>query len=188
MTDEEYIQIIRKKLTPARFRHSMNVAAEAKKLAERYGADSAKAYTAGILHDIMKDEPKPIQLQTIEKTDIILTAVERKNPKLWHAIAGMVYIRDVLHVDDNDILLAVRYHTTAREGMSLLEKIVYIADFISADRDYDGVDMMRSAANESLEKAMLEGMKYSIADLAQSEQLIHTDTVNAYNEIVGAKS
>lgn len=132
----------------------------------------------------MKNSSPEEQLSIMEQAGVILTADERANPKLWHAMAGEAYARAVLHVQDEEILRAIRYHTTARAGMSALEKVLYIADFISADRDYDGVGNMRKAAEMSLESAMLEGMRFCIVDLVQTGQVIHTDSVEAYNEII----
>lgn len=182
--NEEFIEAVREKLRPDRFAHSLNVAKEARRLAQKYGADPEKAYTAGILHDIMKNSPPEEQLAVMERAGVTLTADERANPKLWHAMAGEAYARAALHVQDEEILRAIRYHTTARAGMSMLEKVLYIADFISADRDYDGVEDMRKAAGVSLEAAMLEGMRFCIVDLVQTGQVIHTDSVEAYNEII----
>lgn len=180
----EFIAAIQEKLRPERFTHSLNVAKEAERLAKKYGADPQKAYTAGILHDIMKNSPPEEQLSIMEQAGVTLTADERANPKLWHAMAGEAYARAALHVQDEEILRAIRYHTTARAGMSVLEKVLYIADFISADRDYDGVENMRKAAEMNLESAMLEGMRFCIVDLVQTGQVIHTDSVEAYNEII----
>lgn len=182
--NEEFIAAIRGKLRSERFAHSLNVAQEARRLAQKYGADPEKAYTAGILHDIMKNSPPEEQLAVLEQAGAVLTADERANPKLWHAMAGEAYARTALQVKDADILRAIRYHTTARAGMSVLEKVLYIADFISADRDYNGVEEMRAAAGVSLEAAMLKGMRFCITDLVQSGQVIHTDSVEAYNEII----
>lgn len=182
--NEEFIAAVRGKLRPERFAHSLNVAQEARRLAQKYGADPEKAYTAGILHDIMKNSPPEEQLAVLKQAGAVLTADERANPKLWHAMAGEAYARTALQVKDADILRAIRYHTTARAGMSVLEKVLYIADFISADRDYNGVEEMRAAAGVSLEAAMLKGMRFCITDLVQSGQVIHTDSVEAYNEII----
>lgn len=117
--NEEFTQVIRKRLGEKRFTHSMCVAQSARELAEQYGADPERAYTAGILHDVMKEAPGEEQLQTIAAAGIILTDVERANKKLWHAMAGFAYCRDTLHVTDPGILDAIRYHTTGRAGMTL---------------------------------------------------------------------
>ncbi len=182
--NEEFIEVIRKRLGEKRFNHSMCVAQAARELAEQYGADPERAYTAGILHDVMKEAPGEEQLQTIASAGIILTDVERANQKLWHAVAGYAYCRDTLHVTDSGILDAIRYHTTGRADMTLLEKCVYIADFISADRDYPGVEEIRACARRGLTAVMLEGMKFTIAELAEKGQAIHPDTVAAYNQII----
>lgn len=181
--NNEFTQEIKNRLSENRFYHSVNVAYEAKKLAENFGADPEKAFTAGLLHDIMKDTDKAVQLEIIEKGGIKLSDTEMESPKTWHEISGAVYIRDVLKVTDEEIITAVRYHTTARAGMSLLEKVLYIADFISADRDYDDVDIMREKAYRSLEEAMLYGLQFTIKKMVTQGRTVHEDSVFAYNEV-----
>ena len=180
----EYKEIIRPRLSDYRYLHSVNVAKEAARLAEKYGADPEKARLAGILHDITKETPADQQLKIMEKFDVQLTDIERSAPKLWHAISGAVYIEHELGIKDKDILDAVRYHTTGRAGMSLFEKVLFIADFTSEERDYNGVDKMRRAADISLEKAMLEGVTFTITDLASRHKSIHPDTVSTYNWVI----
>ena len=85
-------------------------------------------------------------------------------------------------VTDEDMLNAVRYHTTGRKDMSLLEKIVFIADFIGEERDYNGVEIMREKALKSLDEAIVEGLSFTIKDLTDKEALIHPDTIDAYND------
>lgn len=180
--NESYKEIIKPKLTERRYIHSLCVADEAVRLAEKHGCDTEKAYTAGILHDIIKDTPKDEMLKMFSDFGIILSDVEKQAPKLWHAILGSEYVRRVLNIDDDDVISAIRYHTTAKSGMTLLEKIIYLADFTSADRDYDGVNDMRLAVAKGLDVGMREALKYSIADLVENEKAIHPDTVDAYNE------
>ncbi|HOU09392.1 MAG TPA: bis(5'-nucleosyl)-tetraphosphatase (symmetrical) YqeK [Clostridiales bacterium] len=182
----DYAAIAKKMLSTARFEHSLRVADCAAALARRLGADESKAYECGLLHDIMKDSPLAFQLQTIAKTDIILTSVELRNPGLIHAVAGEAFMRAELGIDDPELLNAVRYHTTGRAAMSLLEKIIYIADYISDDRTYNGVDEMRRLAGESLEAAMLFALKFTIGKLISRQTVIHTDSVECYNELVSA--
>ncbi len=182
--DEQFKQIIRTRLSDYRYRHSLCVADEAARLARRYGADAEKAYTAGILHDIMKDADAHTQLQILAEFAILLDEVERISPTLWHARAGEAFIRHILELPDEDILSAVRYHTTGRAGMSLLEKILFVADFTSADRTYDDVDEMRRLSDVSLEAAMEYGIAYTIHDLLSKGRAVHPDTLAAYNEII----
>lgn len=184
MNIKDYQEIIKPYLSEKRYHHSVNVAQEAVRLAKMYGADPVKAETAGILHDIMKDTPPEEQLKIMMRFDIILTDVERSAQKLWHAICGAAFMDHELHIADREILDAVRYHTTGRANMTQLEKVIFIADFISADRDYDGVERMRKAAEVSLEQAMLEGVVFTIQDLSKRYKPVHPDTIAAYNWVV----
>ena len=183
-TVEDCKKIIRKRLGDHRYQHSVNVSKCAVDLAKRYGADPDKAKIAGILHDATKETPYPEQLQMMERYGILLSDIEKQAPKLWHAVSGACFMEHELGIEDEDILNAVRYHTTARKEMTTLEKVIYIADFISAERDYPGVDELRKAAQESLDKVMLEGLSFSMCDLSKRKMLIHPNTFEAYNEIL----
>ena len=182
--NEEFKTLISGKLKESRFIHSLNVADSAKYLAKKYGCDEEKAYTAGLLHDVMKNAGDSEQLSVIEKAGCKLTDCEKANPKLWHAIAGAAYMKTELGIEDEALIEAVRYHTTARKNMSLLEKVIYVADFISADRNYPEVDDVRRAAEISLEKAMMLGLEFCIHEIVERKQVLHPDSVDAYNEII----
>ena len=92
-----------------------------------------------------------------------------------------VFAEKELGCDDEEILTAVRYHTTGRSNMTLLEKVIFIADFIGKERDYDGVEVMREKAFRSLDEAIVEGLSFTIIDLIKKERLVHPDTMGAYN-------
>lgn len=184
MNTVDYIEIIKPLMGEKRFTHSVNVAKEAVSLAEKYGGDTHKAYTAGILHDITKELSPEKQLQIIRDGDIILDNIQLNAPKLWHGISGSVYVRLKLGINDADIINAIRFHTTGRAGMSLLEKIIFVADFISEERTYSGVEVMREKAKSSLESAMIYGYQFTFTDLSSRELAIHPDEVNCYNELI----
>jgi predicted HD superfamily hydrolase involved in NAD metabolism len=184
---ERFRAILKQRLTEKRFYHCCMVSKEAARLAEKYGADMEKAEFTGLVHDIEKDTPTDEQLRTIEKYSIILNDVEKAAPKLLHAISGAAVLKYEHNVTDADIINAVRYHTTARAGMSLLEKIIYLADYISADRDYEGVDELRQTIYSSLEKGLDEALDYSVGELLQKHAPIHIDTVMARNELILAR-
>ena len=183
---QEYVKILKPMLSQKRFEHSQNVAQEAVKLARKFGADEEKAEIAGLLHDILKDTPAEKQLKIISDFGIIMTDVELSAKRFWHAISGAVYIRTVLKIEDQEIFDAVRYHTTGRNNMTLLEKVIFIADFISKDRDYPGVEEMRKTAYKSLDKAIVEGIAFTISDLAERRDPIVPETIDAYNDAVWA--
>lgn len=180
--NSEFLDILKGKLTPSRLYHSICVAEQAQHLAEKFGADTEKAYTAGLIHDIMRYEPPEEMLKLIDSDGKYkLTPLERKITVTLHAVAGEVYLRTKLGVTDKEILSAVRYHTTGKEDMTLLEKIIYVADLTSEDRDYPDVAEVRKTAEQSLEKATLRGLSFTIESNAQKNKPIHIDTVKAYN-------
>lgn len=184
MSLNKYLELIKSRMGEYRYTHSVNVAKSAVKLAEIYGADKEKAEIAGILHDCCKEIPKEEMLQIIANGGIILDVVEQNSDKLWHSIAGSCYVRDVLNINDEDIINAIKYHTTGRANMSLFEKIIFTADFISDERSYDGVEIMREKAYKDIDDAMLYGLKFTISDLSKRNLVIHSNAINCYNEIV----
>ncbi len=183
MDINEYKQLLKNRLTPKRYKHSLCVADEALRLAKKYGADTQKCYLAGLLHDITKNTSVEEHLKLFSCFGIILSSVESSAQKLWHAMSGALYVKHILNIDDDEIITAIRYHTTARAGMTLTDKILYLADFTSADRDYEDVDVMRRLVDEDLGEALKYALSYSIVDLINNGKAIHPDTVSAYNEI-----
>lgn len=181
---EKYKEILRRRLKEKRYHHSLCVADEAARLAEKYGAPVQKATLAGLLHDITKNAPKEEHLNIFETFGIILNDVEKNAEKLWHAISGEAYVRYILNIGDEEILEAIRYHTTAKADLPLLAKVLYLADFTSSDRDYDDVDVLRELVDESLEEAYRYALRYTVADLAAQNRAIHPDTVAAYNQVM----
>lgn len=181
---EMYKKILQSRLKEKRYYHSLCVADEAKRLAEKYGANPQKAYLAGLLHDITKNTDREEQLKMFSDFGIMLDDITASSEKLWHAVSGASYVKNVLNIGDGEIINAIRYHTTARENMSLLEKILYLADFTSADRDYDDVEVMREKVEESLQAAMCYALSYTINELVEKKGQIHPDTVAAYNQII----
>ena len=182
ISENEILQLLSQKLKPKRLEHSVNVAKRAEYLAELYQYDKRIAKMTGLLHDVCKNDNFDIMLQTIANSGIILTTVERKSPPLYHAIAGAAFVKDVLKINNDDMIHALRYHTTGRAGMSLLEKIIFIADLTSDDRCYSDVEFVRKLSEKSLDAAMLYAMEFLLQDLISRKQLLHPDSVACYNE------
>ena len=114
--NDEFLEELKKHLCPDRLHHSLCVAESAHELALRYGADAQKAYTAGLLHDIMKNESDEALLHFFRENGIILTTTERHSRKTWHAMAGALYCERALHVRDAEILSAIEdLHSALRE-------------------------------------------------------------------------
>ena len=179
---DEFKNILSLKLSKKRFTHSLNVADEARKLAEHYGYyDPDTAYLAGLLHDVCKEIPSEAQLELVMKSDRNVTEAEIKSPPLHHAIAGAYYAETVFGFSDEDFLNSIRYHTVGRGDMSRLEEIVYLADLVSAERNYKDVDKMRKVCYQSIDKAMLEALVFSIESVIKKGSLIPLHTIDAYN-------
>lgn len=175
---------IKGRMSNKRFNHSINVAKAAKWLAYKYGADENKAVIAGMLHDITKEWKSTQHWQFLHKYNIGLSKYEYASKKLYHSITGSCFCKTFLRINDLEILSAIRFHTTARPNMKLLEKVIYIADFISDDRHFEGVARLRSLASVNLDAAMFEGLSVTISELASEGSLIHPNTLNAYNDYV----
>ena len=175
-----YRELLRGKLNPRRLFHSECVSECAGVLAERYGASVEKARLAGLLHDVMKNAPANEQLALMPD----ITPLELLNTKVWHQISGEAFLRQNGIVTDEEILGAVRWHTTGKAGMTMLEKIIYVADFISADRDYKDVEVVRRLAYISLEHAILYTSRYTVNKMVSQDLLLHPATVECYNDML----
>lgn len=185
MTDkyDAYKALLKERLTEKRYHHSLCVAQEAFRLAEKYNCSTQKAYLAGLLHDITKNAEREEHLHIFNTFGIMLNGVESNAEKLWHAISGAAFVEHNLHIEDKEIIDAIRYHTTARANMTLLDKVLYLADFTSADRDYKDVDVMRRLVEISMDEALKYALSYTINDLVDNNKALHLDTINAYNQI-----
>ena len=184
----EYEAVLKERLTPQRFAHSLDVLERAGELAHIHRADPQQAGLAGLIHDIEKNTPIKILLQTLEKSDILLSSVDLASPPIWHAPCGFLYARDALGIRDEDVLNAIRYHTTGRAGMSKLEKVVYLADLTAADRDFSDVKKVRKLSEQDLDEAIFYSLQYLLGDLVEKGMPLQPDSLACYNEIALKKA
>ena len=153
---------LKERLSKKRYIHSVNVSEESVRLARLYGADAERAEFAGLMHDVCKELPAQEQYSLAVESGFSVCREELESRSLLHGIAGAYFIKKEFGVEDIDIINAIRFHTVGRAGMSRLEEIVYLADLISAERDYKDVDKMRKLVYSDIEKAMLESFRFSI--------------------------
>lgn len=146
----------------SRVNHALGCSETAQALALRWGADPVAARRAGILHDVTKALNAQEQLHLCEKYDIVLNHFERQNPKLLHAKTGAAVARAVFG-ETEAVAQAICWHTTGRANMSLLEKILYLADYIEPNRELPGVQELRHLAQTDLDAALLRGLEMSVA-------------------------
>ena len=165
-------------LDEKRIPHVQGCELEAVCLAERWGADAGLAAEAGILHDITKKLKGPEQLILCEEYGIITDVDEKTNFKLLHSKTGASFARDKFGVCD-EVCSAIRWHTTGRENMTLLEKIIYMADYIEPTRCFEGVDELRRLAYENIDLAVIMGLQMSLEDLALKKSAPHVNSVKA---------
>lgn len=181
---EQYKTELQKRLKPKRYHHSLCVADAAVRLAQQYGyPDLSKAYFAGLLHDITKNDSEQQHKSRMQQYGYQPSDIEAGQEKLWHAKTGVLVLEHEFGITDREMLTAISYHTTARADMTPLEEILYLADFISDDRDYDGVEQMRQAAAQNKQTAMEIALCFTITDLVERRKPIHPDTLDAYNEL-----
>lgn len=166
-------------LKPNRVAHVIGVEAEAVKLANFWDEDPEDAAEAGILHDITKKLVLSDQLILCEKYGIINNIAETENVKLLHAKTGAALARDMFGISDR-VYDAIRWHTTGKPDMNLLEKIVYMADYIEPNRDFEGVEKLRELAYENLDEALALGLEMSLEDIRSYGNEPFRDTIDAY--------
>jgi predicted HD superfamily hydrolase involved in NAD metabolism len=176
-------------LPKKRFQHSLNVANTSVKLSEIYNYDKEKAYLAGIIHDCAKYLNKEEVNHYLAKYEIELDDLEKNNLALSHSVIGCYIAKYEFEIEDEEIISAVKYHTTGKANMNLLEKILYIADLIEEDRSFPGVELLRELTYEgSLDKALLISFNNTIKLVIDNQQLIHPRTIEARNYLMQQKS
>ena len=167
-----------------RIPHVLGTEQEAIRLAQRYGADVEKARVAALLHDCTKRLSMEEQMSLCARYGIELDELEQKALKLLHSKTGAAIARDVFGVDE-EIYSAIWYHTTGHAGMTLLEKIIYLADYIEPTRDFPGVDALRKACYEDLDKGLLMGLEMTIEEMANMGNPVHHATIAARDALKG---
>lgn len=173
-------------LAPKRVAHVAGCESEAVLLAKRWGEDEEAAATAGILHDVTKKLSYDEQLILCEKYGIICDKAELSAPKLLHAKTGAALARAEFGVSEA-IYEAIRWHTTGKKDMTLLEKIIYLADYIEPNRDFEGLDKLRELAYSDIDGAMALGLEMSLEDIRSRGDEPYKDTVEAYEWYAGRR-
>ena len=183
LCNDEMRKGILSRLHGYRYEHTLGCERAARKLAERFGGEPEKAGVAALLHDITKHLSPQEQLNLCEKYGIIPCAVEKSEPKMLHGKTAAAIAREEYGMPD-EICDAIACHTTGRYGMTLLDKILYLADYIEDTRDFPGVEKARKLARHSMDRALLYCYDQTLTDLVERGKLIHSDTVAAYNAMI----
>ncbi len=179
------LQQIRDSIKPwmgeRRYRHTLGVEEVACDLALLYGCDMRKASIAGILHDCAKDRSDEELREECLRYQLPVSEVEWVKPSLLHGKVGAAYAKDIFGIEDEDILNAIRYHTTGRPGMSILEKIIFIADYIEPNRwPLPGMEEIRWEAYADLDQALILISECTLNYLKNTDSVIDTLTEDTY--------
>lgn len=166
--------------------HVLGTEETAVRLAEQYGADVTAARQAALLHDCTKRLTMEEQLALCEKYGIELDALERTALKLLHAKTGAAIAADVFGMSD-EVVSAIRWHTTGKADMTLLEKVIYLADYIEPTRDFPGVDALRGVCERDLDEALCLGLSMTVEEMKAWGSPVHEKTLEALAYLKGQR-
>jgi len=183
MERADYLEAIKTRMPEKRYIHTIGVMETAVRLAELYGEDVKSAETAAILHDIAKYADEDWMIQIVKENGLDERLIDW-GPEILHGPVGAWIAEHEFNISNKDILNSIHYHTTGRAGMSKLEKIIYIADMIEPNRNFDGVEKLRNKAEKDLEKAMRACIRHSIKFLVKMKQPIFPVSIECYNDLI----
>lgn len=184
---------LKKEMDDSRFEHTLGVMYTCGALAMCYGYDLEKAMLAGLMHDCAKCMPNAKKLKMAEKHHLEITDLERKNPFMLHAKLGAFLAKKKYDIEDPEILDAIRWHTTGRPDMTLLDKIVYIADYIEPKRDKaPHLPEIRQLAFTDLDQTLIKILEDTLGYLGDSPEHVDSMTKKTYDyymqqKLVGAE-
>ena len=182
--NEILINELKTSLSSHRFNHTVGVAQSAVQLAALYGADPKKAETAAFLHDTARELDSHKMIKKCEQYGIVIDEIELHVPDLLHGKVGAFIAEEAYGITDPEILDAVKYHTTGRKNMSLMDKIIFIADMIEPGRQFPGVDLLRQKALEDLNQALVAGLNSTIRFVLEKGMLIHPNSIEARKSLL----
>lgn len=171
-------------LPEKRYRHSLNVELEAVKLAQIYGCDMEKASLAAIAHDCAKAYSNKNLISMAEDYGMKIDEIQYNFPQLLHGPVAAQIIKEKFDVNDQDVLNSISYHTTGRTGMSLLEKIIFLADVIEPGRHFPGLDTIRERAVKDMEGSLLLACNFTLIYITEQNYLIHPLTIEFRNSLL----
>ena len=183
MTEQKARRLAKKRLSEKRYQHTLNVRRMAVKLAKRWGADPEKAALAALLHDTAKELPREEMLQILNDNAIMAENAQNRPSPVWHGICAAILAQTQWGVEDEEVLSAIRCHTTGRPGMSLLDEIVFLADMTSAERDYPEVDYLRKLEKKDIHQAMREALEMNLHWLEESGRPVDEETRAALEDL-----
>lgn len=181
---EELEQVVVSLLKPNRVAHVLGCRDTAVQLAKHWGADVTDAARAGLLHDITKAIDGPLQLTLCSEYGTMLSDFSRKYPKTLHALTGSL-VAERIFGENEAVVNAIRHHTTGKADMSLLEKIIYIADYVEPNRTLSGVEQLRHLAFADLDAALIMGLNMTVSYLNEQGSEVSPESREALAWLTG---
>lgn len=181
---DRYLAFLADHIDEKRLIHSKGTAKQAVILAKLHGADEEKAYIAGMLHDVAKGKCEHGLISLARQYSIFADEYELLNPELIHGKLGARMVRDHLGIVDEDILNAICWHTTGRANMSLLEKIIYIADLTEPTREFENINLIRESAMKDIDLAMIIALKSVIEFVQSNGYELHPNSREAHEYFI----
>lgn len=186
MTRDEIKNKLKDHLNQHRYLHSVGVMEEARRLAQIHGADVDKAEIAGLLHDCAKNFSGDEAIRLLRFYGTEPDEIQLKTPQLLHGLLGYYIARDQYGVEDEEILNAIYWHTTGKAGMTLLEKIIFVADYTEPGRTFEGLDEIRQAACHNLDQCIALCADSTIRYILKKGHLLHPLTVETRNDALAS--
>ena len=183
---ETLMQKVQMRMSERRFQHVLGVEETAIALAAKYGCSTEKASIAALTHDYAKERPDEEFILVIKREGYDPALLQYGNA-IWHGLIGASFVERELGITDEEILQAIRVHTTGAAQMSLLDKIIYVADYIEPNRSFPGVHDARESALLDLDEAVAFETKRTLAHLIEQEQQINPKSIETYNHWVAKK-
>lgn len=179
---------LKENLKAGRYQHTLGVVKTAIELAELFEEDKKKAELAALCHDVAKNMDLKSLRKIIDEENIILSIDEENTKEIWHSIAAPILSKNIFGVEDEEILSAMRWHTTGKENMSNLDKIVYLADLIEPGRNFEGIEEIRAISYKSLDLAMIKALTHTTMYLLNKGYAIDINTIEARNSLLYNKN
>lgn len=183
MDRKQALEIVKQQMHEKRYIHTIGVMETAIELAKLYGVDEKKAEMAAIFHDYAKCRPVS-EMEDIIKREELPKDLLQYNKELWHAPVGAYLVEKEVGIIDREILQAITYHTSGHESMTMLDKVIYVADYIEPGRKFSGVEEARELARKDINQALLFALKRTIQFLMEKNQTIYPLTFHTYNAVL----
>ena len=177
-------ELVRSRLSDKRYEHTINVKKMAVKLAKHYGTDPEQAALAALLHDAAKELPKDEMRAIMQAYPEYAQGGEARPTPVWHGICAAILARTEWGVTDEAVLSAIACHTAGKAGMTQLDKILYLADMTSAERDWPGVNKLRKLELKDLDAAMLAALKQTNDFVLSQGKPLDPQSAAAYEDIL----